>query len=64
MDLVETDEHFVLRADLPGLSEEDVEIELEDSDAHRLGRAQGRARGAQARATTASSARSAPSRAR
>jgi HSP20 family protein len=31
MDLVETDEHFVLRADLPGLSEEDVQIELEDN---------------------------------
>jgi HSP20 family protein len=31
MDLVETDEHFVLRADLPGLSEEDVSIELEDN---------------------------------
>jgi HSP20 family protein len=31
MDLVETEEHFVLRADLPGLSEEDVSIELEDS---------------------------------
>jgi HSP20 family protein len=31
MDLVETDEHFVLRADLPGLSEEDVTIELEDN---------------------------------
>jgi HSP20 family protein len=31
MDLVETDEHFVLRADLPGLSEQDVSIELEDS---------------------------------
>jgi HSP20 family protein len=30
MDLVETDDHFVLRADLPGLSEEDVNIELED----------------------------------
>ena len=30
MDLVETDDHFVLRADLPGLSEEDVEIEVED----------------------------------
>ncbi len=30
MDLVETDDHFVLRADLPGLSEEDVSIELED----------------------------------
>ena len=31
MDLVETDDHFVLRADLPGLSEEDVHIELEDN---------------------------------
>jgi HSP20 family protein len=30
MDLVETEDHFVLRADLPGLSEEDVTIELED----------------------------------
>ncbi len=31
MDLVETDTHFVLRADLPGLSDEDVAIELEDN---------------------------------
>jgi HSP20 family protein len=31
MDLVETDDHFVLRADLPGLSQEDVHIELEDT---------------------------------
>ena len=30
MDLVETAEHFVLRADLPGLSEDDLKIELED----------------------------------
>jgi HSP20 family protein len=30
MDLVETDESFILRADLPGLSEEDIKIELED----------------------------------
>ncbi len=30
MDLVETDEHFILKADLPGLSEEDVTIEVED----------------------------------
>jgi HSP20 family protein len=29
MDLVETDEHFVLKADLPGLTEEDVNLELE-----------------------------------
>ena len=31
MDLVETEDQFVLRADLPGLSEEDVSIELEDN---------------------------------
>jgi HSP20 family protein len=31
MDLVETDDDFVLRADLPGLSEGDVSIELEDN---------------------------------
>lgn len=31
MDLLETRDHFVLRADLPGLSEEDVRIELQDN---------------------------------
>jgi HSP20 family protein len=31
MDLVETEEHFVLRADLPGLSEDEVSIELENN---------------------------------
>jgi HSP20 family protein len=31
MDLVETQDSFVLRADLPGLSESDVNIELEDN---------------------------------
>ena len=30
MDLVETGEHFVLRADLPGVSEDDIKIEFED----------------------------------
>ncbi len=30
MDLVEEDDEFVLRADLPGLDEEDVQIELDD----------------------------------
>ena len=30
MDLVESGEQFILRADLPGMSEEDIEIELED----------------------------------
>ena len=31
MDLLETADHFVLRADLPGMTQEDVNIELEDS---------------------------------
>ena len=31
MDLVEADDHFVLRADLPGLAEGDVSIEIHDS---------------------------------
>ena len=31
MDLVETEQDFVLRADLPGVPEEDVNIELEDN---------------------------------
>jgi HSP20 family protein len=31
MDLLETEDEFVLRADLPGLGESDVNIELEDN---------------------------------
>ena len=31
MDVVETDDHYVLRADLPGLSEGDVKIEVDDN---------------------------------
>jgi len=31
MDLLETESHFVLRADLPGMTESDVAIELEDN---------------------------------
>ena len=31
MDVAETEEDFVLRADLPGLGQDDVKIELEDS---------------------------------
>src|SRR5919204_6520366 len=31
MDLVESDEHFVLKADLPGLGEDDVAIEIRDN---------------------------------
>ena len=31
MDLTETDTHYVLKADLPGVSESDVSIELEDN---------------------------------
>jgi HSP20 family protein len=30
MDLVETTDHYVLRADLPGLSDDDVNVQLED----------------------------------
>ncbi len=30
MDLVELDDHFVLRADLPGMSEADIKLEVED----------------------------------
>jgi HSP20 family protein len=30
MDLVETDDHFVLKADLPGLSEEDVHVDVDN----------------------------------
>jgi HSP20 family protein len=31
MDVVETDDHYVLRADLPGVSEGDVKIEVDDN---------------------------------
>jgi len=31
MDLIETMDHYVLRADLPGLSDEDVNVQLEDN---------------------------------
>jgi HSP20 family protein len=31
MDLVETEDHFVLKADLPGLTEGDVNVEVEDN---------------------------------
>lgn len=31
MDLVETSEHYVLRADLPGLSDGDVNVQLQDN---------------------------------
>jgi HSP20 family protein len=31
MDLVEEQDHFIVRADLPGMSEEEVNIELEDN---------------------------------
>jgi HSP20 family protein len=31
MDLVEAEDHFVLKADLPGLGEEDVSIEIQDN---------------------------------
>lgn len=31
MDLIETEDHLVLRADLPGLTEDDVNIEIKDN---------------------------------
>src|SRR4051812_7022773 len=31
MDLVETDDHFVLRADLPGMDESDIDLSLEEN---------------------------------
>jgi HSP20 family protein len=31
MDLVETEDHLVLRGDLPGLTEDDVSIEIKDN---------------------------------
>jgi HSP20 family protein len=31
MDLVETDDHLVLRGDLPGMNEDDVDIEVKDN---------------------------------
>jgi HSP20 family protein len=31
MDLIETDEHFVLKADLPGMTQDDVNIEVENN---------------------------------
>src|SRR3954453_1361240 len=31
MDLAETEDHLVLRGDLPGLTEDDIEIEIKDS---------------------------------
>jgi HSP20 family protein len=31
MDLIETADHYVLRADLPGLSDDDVNVQLEDN---------------------------------
>ena len=53
MDLVETDDHFVLKADLPGLTEDDVNIEVEDNvltvSGERKARARGQARGLRTR---------------
>ena len=45
MDLLETEDQFVLRADLPGMSEDDVNDRARGQRAHRLRRAQDRARG-------------------
>ena len=65
MDLVETDEYFVLTADLPGPTERDVNIEVDDRvltvSGDRKAKHESSKKGT---ATTASSARSAPSPAR
>lgn len=44
MDLVESSDEFVVRADLPGLSEGDINIEVEGKRPDGLGRARRRAR--------------------
>jgi HSP20 family protein len=31
MDLVETDDHLILRGDLPGMTEDDIDIEIKDN---------------------------------
>src|SRR5919202_1713071 len=42
MDLIESDDHFVLRADLPGMTEGDVSIEVRDNTLTRPGGPPGR----------------------
>ena len=63
MDLVESGDHFVLRADLPGMSEDDVSIEFEDGTLTVSGERKAEHE-EERRASTAWSARSAPSPAR
>ena len=63
MDLVETDDHFVLKADLPGLKEEDVSIEARRTSSPSPASARPSTR-TSARAMSASSARTARSAAR
>ena len=58
MDLVETADHYMLRADLPGLSDEDVNIQLEDNVLTISGERPGRAPRTSRRAITGSSAHS------
>src|SRR5207248_2305268 len=58
MDLIETAEHYVLRADLPGLSDEDVNVQLEDNVLTISGERKAEHQQSK-RATTGSSARSA-----
>ncbi len=49
MDLVEAEDHFVLKADLPGLAEDDVSIEIQDGTLRISGERQAEQRGARAR---------------
>ena len=62
MDLVETADAFVLRADLPGMTQDDVKLEVEDSVLTVSGERKASTRPSR-RASTASSGPSAPSRA-
>jgi HSP20 family protein len=63
MDLVEAGDHFVLKADLPGLRDEDVSLEVQDGTLTISASARPSMRPARA-AGTGLSGRSAPSAAR
>jgi len=63
MDLIESQDEFVLRADLPGMTEDDVEIQFEEDTLTVTGERRADSDDA-GRASTASSARSVRSHAR
>ncbi len=61
MDLIESGDHYVLRADLPGLSDDDVNVQLQDNVLTISGERNAEHEDPTRRATTGSSARSAAS---